>query len=112
MKPLVTATVSTCISCGLCRERVDRHSAPVIIEWIRSKGREPEDVIRGYSPARNGGFLWEHGGNYAVIDEDMLGGDGTGRTEDEFREATGTYFHSKGTAGRKYVCAECRRAGA
>ena len=61
-------------------------------DWLKERGVELEDVAR--RPRRNkaGHFTFGCGIGYAVVDADLLGGNGSGELEREFNNATGRYI--------------------
>ena len=64
----------------------------VVRDWLQGRGLELEDVAR--RPRRNkaGRFTFACGVGYAVVDADLLGGNGSGELEREFNNATGRYI--------------------
>ena len=62
-------------------------------DWLEGRGVKLEDVAR--RPRRNkaGRFTFACGVGYAVVDADLLGGNGSGELEREFNNATGRYIH-------------------
>ena len=62
-------------------------------DWLEGRGVKLEDVAR--RPRRNkaGRFTFACGVGYAVIDADLLGGNGSGETERAFNTETGRYIH-------------------
>ena len=64
----------------------------VVRDWLQGRGMELEDVAR--RPRRNkaGHFTFGCGIGYAVVDADLLGGNGSGELEREFNNATGRYI--------------------
>ena len=65
----------------------------VVRDWLEGRGVELEDVAR--RPRRNkaGRFTFACGVGYAVVDADLLGGNGSGETERAFNTETGRYIH-------------------
>lgn len=61
-------------------------------DWLEGRGVKLEDVAR--RPRRNkaGRFTFACGVGYAVIDADLLGGNGDGETERAFNTETGRYI--------------------
>lgn len=68
----------------------------VVEEWLRGRGREPADTVRAMTRREDGSVTFVTGIGYAVIDTDVLGGDGTGRTEEQFAVETGYRFTGSG----------------
>ena len=62
-------------------------------DWLQGRGLELEDVAR--RPRRNkaGRFTFACGVGYAVVDADLLGGNGSGELERAFNTDTGRYIH-------------------
>jgi len=78
---------------GLRTIQLDREATRVVTEWHASHGRDVLDVARrpGMRPAlpRDGRLTFKCGVGYNVIDADLLGGNGDGRTEQQFQDETG-----------------------
>lgn len=109
MNTIACVTMSTCPHCGLTRERLPRKGVAVIDEFMKEHyGESLHDVAREPRMTRSGNMTWAHGGGYAVVDEDLLGGDGTGRRENELNRA-GIYVRGSSGNGRVEVCANCRK---
>ena len=64
----------------------------VVRDWLQGRGMELEDVARRPRRNKRGRFTFGCGMNYAVIDADLLGGNGSGELEREFNNATGRYI--------------------
>ena len=98
-----------CPTCGVSRAAtVSFDDAVIVLKWFEDQDLDPRDEIRGYRPTPNG-FSFEHGGNYNVIDE-MLGGIGDGKAEEQFLQdtgVTGVVYPSGGESSR--TCRECAR---
>ena len=62
-------------------------------DWLEGRGVELEDVAR--RPRRNkaGRFTFACGVGYAVVDADLLGGNGDGELERAFNNETGRYIY-------------------
>ena len=83
--PIEITTINECPHCGTETELIDNYDTHVLNVWLKDNyGEVLEDVATGYCETRDG-FTWEHGGNYGIIDSDLLGGSGDGTRE---REAT------------------------
>lgn len=65
----------------------------VVRDWLQGRGLELEDVARWPRRNKAGHFTFDCGSGYAVIDADLLGGNGSGELEREFNNATGRYIH-------------------
>ena len=64
----------------------------VVRDWLQGRGLELEDVARRPRRNKRGHFTFGCGIGYAVIDADLLGGNGSGELEREFNNATGRYI--------------------
>ena len=64
----------------------------VVRDWLQGRGLELEDVARRPHRNKRGHFTFGCGIGYAVIDADLLGGNGSGELEREFNNATGRYI--------------------
>ena len=64
----------------------------VVRDWLQGRGMELEDVARRPRRNKRGHFTFGCGIGYAVIDADLLGGNGSGELEREFNNATGRYI--------------------
>ena len=62
-------------------------------DWLQGRGLELEDVARRPRRNKRGHFTFGCGIGYAVIDADLLGGNGSGETERAFNTETGRYIH-------------------
>lgn len=62
-------------------------------DWLKERGVELEDVARRPRRNKRGRFTFACGVGYAVIDADLLGGNGDGETERAFNNETGRYIH-------------------
>ena len=62
-------------------------------DWLQGRGVTLEDVARRPRRNKRGRFTFACGGNYAVIDADLLGGNGSGEVERAFNTETGRYIH-------------------
>lgn len=70
--------INECPHCGTETEHISDHDAHVLNVWLKDNyGVDLEDVATGYTETRTG-FTWEHGGNYGIVDENLLGGNGDG----------------------------------
>lgn len=78
---------------GLRTIELDREATRIVIEWHAKHGRDVFDVARRPGMQRRltkrGRLAFKCGGGYAVIDADLLGGNGDGRAERAFNEETG-----------------------
>ena len=64
----------------------------MVRDWLQGRGMELEDVARRPRRNKRGHFTFGCGIGYAVIDADLLGGNGSGELEREFNNATGRYI--------------------
>jgi len=64
----------------------------IVKPWLEKEGKDPKETIRGFKINSKGEITFKSGVGYNVIDEDVLGGDGTGRTYERFKKETGLYF--------------------
>ena len=64
----------------------------VVRDWLQGRGLKLEDVARRGRHNKRGHFTFGCGLGYAVIDADLLGGNGSGELEREFNNATGRYI--------------------
>ena len=62
-------------------------------DWLEGRGMELEDVARRPRRNKRGRFTFACGVGYAVVDADLLGGNGSGETERAFNTDTGRYIH-------------------
>lgn len=109
MTTITCTTASTCPHCGLTRERLPHDGVVLIDEFLKEHyGESLRDTARAPRMTRSGNMTWAHGGGYAVVDEDLLGGDGTGQREDELNRA-GIYVRGGRGNGRLEACVECRK---
>jgi len=69
-----------------------REAERVVREWMQGRGMELEDVARRPRRNKRGHFTFATGCGYAVVDADLLGGNGSGEVEREFNNATGRYI--------------------
>lgn len=67
----------------------------VVRDWLIHRGLEPKDVVRGYRVNVGGLVTFKCGVGYAVIDEDLLGGDGSGKHERKFQDDTDSFIYIK-----------------
>ena len=109
-KTITLRGLTECPSCGYSRATTtDREEAKLVQDWLTAQGKEPRKAIRDYKPTV-GGFSFGHGGGYAILDADMLGGTGDGRTQSRFLKETGiSGFEYPSRGIRSTVCRECRR---
>ena len=64
-----------------------------VASWLESQGHDdPTSVPRKYRVNKRGLVTFKCGVGYAVIDDDLLGGSGDGRTENRFRDETDSYI--------------------
>lgn len=74
--PIDVISLNECPHCGTETEFINDSDAHVLGVWLKDNyGVELEDVATGYTETRTG-FTWEHGGNYGIVDSDLLGGNG------------------------------------
>lgn len=81
MQQLTTITVTAtneCPHCGTEKERITGLDAHQLNVWLKDNyGEAIATVATGYEQT-NGGFVWEHGGNYEITENNLLGGNGDG----------------------------------
>lgn len=77
--------VSTNTTSGYMRWHVSPEDAQIILDWLDNDTSQ----IRAYRGHKNGGFGFGTGCGYAIIDADLLGGNGDGTTERRFEDETG-----------------------
>lgn len=108
-KTITLRGLSECPHCGYGRATTtDREDAKIIEDWLTAQGKEPREAIRDYR-STVGGFSFGHGGGYSILDADMLGGTGDGRTESRFLKEHGiSWFEYPPRGVRSKVCRECR----
>lgn len=81
--PIEITTTNECPHCGTEVEFVDNFDAHVLNVWLKDNyGETLEESATNYEETSSG-FTWEHGGNYGIIDSDLLGGSGDGARERE-----------------------------
>lgn len=109
-KTITLRGLTECPHCAYSRATTtDREQAKFIEDWLTAQGKEPRKVIRDYKPTV-GGFSFGHGVGYAILDADMLGGNGDGLTESRFFKETGIRGFEYPFQGiRSKVCGECRK---
>ena len=78
---------------GLRTVALSHEAERVVRDWLQGRGMELEDVARRPRRNKRGHFTFGCGIGYAVIDADLLGGNGSGELEREFNNATGRYIH-------------------
>jgi len=110
IKTISSKTISTCPNCGTARERIGAGGRGIIEEFLARRGKTLEETARNFEATSGGGFLWAHGGGYAIFEEDVLGGAGTGHLEDEFRAETGARIIHLGGSGAATLCEGCADA--
>ena len=74
---------------GLRTVELSHEAERVVRDWLQGRGLELEDVARRPRRNKRGHFTFATGCGYAVVDADLLGGDGSGAAEREFNIATG-----------------------
>ena len=62
-------------------------------DWLEGRGVTLEDVARRGRRNKRGRFTFGCGVGYAVIDADLLGGNGSGELERAFNNETGRYIY-------------------
>ena len=109
-KTITLRGLTECPHCGYSRATTtDREEAKLVQDWLAAQGKEPRKAIRDYKPTV-GGFSFGHGGGYAILDADMLGGNGDGLTQSRFLQETGIRgFHYPFEGTRLKACRECRQ---
>lgn len=78
---------------GLRTIELSREAEYAVRVWLNGRGVVLNDVARRGRRNTRGRFTFKCGGGYAVIDADLLGGNGDGRTERQFQDETGHYIH-------------------
>lgn len=69
------------------------HEAERVVRyWLQGRGLELEDVARRPRRNKRGHFTFGCGVGYAVVDADLLGGNGSGELERAFNNDTGRYI--------------------
>lgn len=79
---------------GAQRWELSSHARIVVEEWLKAQGKgNPRDLIRGYRyNSIRGTVRFTTGIGYAILDADLLGGDGSGAAERKFQDDTGYYL--------------------
>ena len=73
--------INECPHCGTETEHISDHDAHVLNVWLKDNyGETLEVAATDYEETRTG-FTWTHGGNYGIVDSDLLGGKGDGERE-------------------------------
>ena len=81
--PIEITTISECPHCGTETEFIDNYDTRILNTWLKDNyGETLEEAATDYTETSDG-FTWEHGGNYGIIDSDLLGGSGDGTRERE-----------------------------
>lgn len=80
-------------SSGLRTIELSREAERVVRDWLQGRGVTLEDVARRPRRNKRGRFTFACGVGYAVIDADLLGGNGSGELERAFNNDTGRYIH-------------------
>ena len=106
--PIEVTTISECPHCGTETEFIDNYDTRILNMWLKDNyNADLEEVATGYTETRDG-FTWEHGGNYGIIDSNLLGGSGDGTRE---RKASTVfqflYYNSPGKSEES--CGYCAR---
>ena len=79
--PIDVISLNECPHCGTETEFINDSDAHVLDVWLKDNyGEKLEVAATDYTETRTG-FTWGHGGNYGIIDSDLLGGDGDGERE-------------------------------
>lgn len=76
---------TVCPTCGIYQESIDLKDLEIIGDFLTEQGKDIT-AIRDLRITATGRALWSHGCGYAIIDDDLLGGSGDGRTERKFRD--------------------------
>jgi len=75
-----------CPHCGTETEAVTDMDAMQLNNWLQAHYDETlEDVANDYEETADG-MTWSHGGNYSILDSDLLGGNGGGAREEKTKE--------------------------
>lgn len=92
---IICTEEKVCPTCGIAQESMSLLDLEIIGDFLTERGRDIT-AIRDLHITADGRALWSHGGGYAVVDKDLLGGNGDGRAEDAFAnwhyDATGGYI--------------------
>lgn len=78
---------------GVRTIELSRETERAVRDWLQGRGVELEDVARRGRRNKRGHFTFGCGAGYAVIDADLLGGNGSGELERAFNNETGRYIH-------------------
>lgn len=89
---IICTEEKVCPTCGNAQESMSLLDLEIIGDFLTEQGQDIT-VIRDLHITADGRALWSHGGGYAVVDEDLLGGDGEGRAEKAF---SNWYWNTKG----------------
>lgn len=108
MEIITAKATRTCPHCGEARSKITGEGAQIVLDWLNKEGKDPRETITEYRACVDG-FSFKHGGQYAVIDEDVLGGDGRDTTRDRFIEETGHYIRLNDGYGRSIPCKGCAK---
>ena len=71
---------------GMTTEQFTPYAYKLIADWLEQQGDDPASTIRSLRTCANGNYSFKHGGGYAILDADLLGGTGSGERERKFRE--------------------------
>lgn len=88
MRTITIKHVSENPMTGAQRWKVSPEAAFTIMSWLDGDTSK----IRSYRAHKDGGFGFTTGIGYAIFDDDLLGGNGDGRTEKRFHEEYGVYL--------------------
>lgn len=79
--PIDVISLNECPHCGTETEFINDSDAHILNVWLKDNYSETLEVAAtDYCETRTG-FTWGHGGNYGIIDSDLLGGNGDGERE-------------------------------
>ena len=80
---------------GLRTIELSREAEHAVRVWLNGRGVILNDVARRGRRNTRGRFTFQCGVGYAVIDADLLGGNGDGQTERQFENETGHHIRAR-----------------
>lgn len=96
-----------CPHCGKSRTDMNDAGARIVEAWVRKQGDVPAEVISGYRRGPEG-LSFTHGGGYAILDGDLLGGEGDGLRQGAFEEEMNCVFvWDEGRVPVRMACSYC-----
>lgn len=66
-----------------------------VTAWLESQGRDIWQTARSIRRNKKGRVTFKCGVGYAVVDNDLLGGNGDGRTERRFNDDSDSYIYAR-----------------